>query len=160
MCAMLFLYLVKVLIISIIQSPVPLFTSFAHSYLLSLTVSCLFFFFFSLFLQFFIVLSCLIAVGTNLSQFICIGRFSAVSFQVLGHMKTILVLILGFIFFGKEGLNLHVILGMILAVTGMIWYGNASSKPGGKERRSYLMSIDKSQRHGVLSEQGEHDEKV
>ncbi|XP_010904726.1 UDP-rhamnose/UDP-galactose transporter 6 [Elaeis guineensis] len=109
---------------------------------------------------FFIILSCLIAVGTNLSQFICIGRFSAVSFQVLGHMKTILVLILGFIFFGKEGLNLHVILGMILAVTGMIWYGNASSKPGGKERRSYLMPADKSQRHGVLSERGEHDEKV
>ncbi|XP_072997009.1 UDP-rhamnose/UDP-galactose transporter 6-like isoform X1 [Typha latifolia] len=95
---------------------------------------------------FFILLSCLIAVGTNLSQFICIGRFSAVSFQVLGHMKTILVLILGFIFFGKEGLNAHVILGMILAVVGMIWYGNASSKPGGKERRSYLIP-DRSQRH-------------
>nr|CAD1827725.1 unnamed protein product [Ananas comosus var. bracteatus] len=81
---------------------------------------------------FFIILSCSIAVGTNLSQFICIGRFTAVSFQVLGHMKTILVLILGFIFFGKEGLNLHVVLGMILAVVGMIWYGSASSKPGEK----------------------------
>nr|CAD1817338.1 unnamed protein product [Ananas comosus var. bracteatus] len=39
----------------------------------------------------FIISSCSIAVGTNLSQFICIGRFSAVSFQVIGHMKTILV---------------------------------------------------------------------
>ncbi|KAK8566160.1 hypothetical protein V6N12_059695 [Hibiscus sabdariffa] len=57
--------------------------------------------------MFFIILSCTIAVGTNLSQFICIGRFTAVSFQVLGHMKTILVLTLGFLFFGKEGLNLH-----------------------------------------------------
>ncbi|GAA0185781.1 secondary carrier transporter [Lithospermum erythrorhizon] len=84
----------------------------------------------------FVALSCTIAVGTNLSQFICIGRFTAVSFQVLGHMKTILVLILGFIFFGKEGLNLHVILGMFVAIMGMIWYGNASSKPGGKERIS------------------------
>ncbi|KAK4253075.1 hypothetical protein QN277_010897 [Acacia crassicarpa] len=87
----------------------------------------------------FIFLSCSIAVGTNLSQFICIGRFTAVSFQVLGHMKTIFVLILGFFFFGKEGLNLHVVLGMIIAVAGMIWYGNASSKPGGKERRSYSL---------------------
>ncbi|KAJ8440982.1 hypothetical protein Cgig2_020011 [Carnegiea gigantea] len=83
---------------------------------------------------FFILLSCVIAIGTNLSQFICIGRFSAVTFQVLGHMKTILVLTLGFTFFGKEGLNLHVVLGMIIAIMGMIWYGNASSKPGGKER--------------------------
>ncbi|KAJ0985266.1 hypothetical protein J5N97_003622 [Dioscorea zingiberensis] len=109
---------------------------------------------------FFIILSCTIAVGTNLSQFICIGRFTAVTFQVLGHMKTILVLVLGFIFFGKEGLNLHVVLGMILAVAGMIWYGNASSKPGGKERRSYSLPTDKSQKHGLLSESGELDEKV
>ncbi|XP_054782513.1 UDP-rhamnose/UDP-galactose transporter 6 isoform X1 [Prosopis cineraria] len=91
----------------------------------------------------FIFLSCSIAVGTNLSQFICIGRFTAVSFQVLGHMKTILVLILGFIFFGKEGLNLQVVLGMIIAVAGMVWYGNASSKPGGKERRSHSLPTNK-----------------
>lgn len=57
------------------------------------------------------------------------------SFQVLGHMKTVLVLSLGFLFFGKEGLSLQVVLGMALAVLGMVWYGNASAKPGGKERR-------------------------
>ncbi|KAJ6918966.1 UDP-rhamnose/UDP-galactose transporter 4 [Populus alba x Populus x berolinensis] len=108
----------------------------------------------------FILLSCSIAVGTNLSQFICIGRFSAVSFQVLGHMKTILVLILGFILFGKEGLNLHVVIGMIIAVIGMIWYGNASSKPGGKERRSLSMNGIKPQKHDGLPESTEVDEKV
>ncbi|KAL3504536.1 hypothetical protein ACH5RR_034377 [Cinchona calisaya] len=105
----------------------------------------------------FIVLSCTIAVGTNLSQFICIGRFTAVSFQVIGHMKTILVLILGFLFFGKEGLNLHVVIGMIIAVVGMVWYGNASSKPGGKERYSHS-SRSSQQKHG--SEFSEIDEKV
>ncbi|EOX92326.1 Nucleotide-sugar transporter family protein isoform 3 [Theobroma cacao] len=109
---------------------------------------------------FFIILSCTIAVGTNLSQFICIGRFTAVSFQVLGHMKTILVLILGFIFFGKEGLNLHVILGMVIAVGGMVWYGNASSKPGGKERRIYPVPSNKSQKQDELSDSTETDEKV
>jgi len=43
---------------------------------------------------------------------------------------------MGFFFFGREGLNLHVVIGMIIAVVGMMWYGNASSKPGGKERWS------------------------
>lgn len=104
----------------------------------------------------FVTLSCTIAIGTNLSQFICIGRFTAVSFQVLGHMKTILVLILGFIFFGKEGLNLHVVIGMMIAVLGMIWYSNASTKPGGKERRS--LSLPKQQKHG--SDSTEVDAKV
>ncbi|GAB4854111.1 UDP-rhamnose/UDP-galactose transporter 6 [Ancistrocladus abbreviatus] len=106
----------------------------------------------------FIILSCTIAIGTNLSQFICIGRFTAVSFQVLGHMKTILVLILGFIFFGKEGLNLQVVVGMIIAVLGMIWYGNASSKPGGKERRSHSLPVSRQQKLG--QETPAHDGKV
>ncbi|QCE08056.1 UDP-rhamnose/UDP-galactose transporter 6-like [Vigna unguiculata] len=93
----------------------------------------------------FIFLSCTIAVGTNLSQFICIGRFTAVSFQVLGHMKTILVLTMGFFFFGREGLNVQVVLGMVIAVCGMIWYGNASSKPGGKERLNHSLPTNKTE---------------
>ncbi|XP_044475696.1 UDP-rhamnose/UDP-galactose transporter 6-like [Mangifera indica] len=104
----------------------------------------------------FIILSCTIAVGTNLSQFICIGRFTAVSFQVVGHMKTVLVLFMGFVFFGKEGLNLQVVLGMIIAVIGMIWYSNASTKPGGKERRSHSLPITKQQK----TDSAEHDDKV
>lgn len=110
---------------------------------------------------FFIVLSCFIAVGTNLSQFICIGRFTAVSFQVLGHMKTILVLLLGFLLFGKEGMNMHVVLGMLLAVVGMVWYGNASSKPGAKERWIYPSPGDKAQKDPASSlENGDLDSKV
>ncbi|KAI3891274.1 hypothetical protein MKX03_000102 [Papaver bracteatum] len=92
-------------------------------------------------------------------QFICIGRFTAVSFQVLGHMKTILVLILGFILFRKEGLNPQVVLGMIIAVLGMIWYGNASSKPGGKERcSSHSLPTSRPQKHG--SDTSETDGKI
>lgn len=72
-------------------------------------------------------------------------------------MKTVLVLFLGFLFFGKEGLNLHVVLGMILAVLGMMWYGNASAKPGGKERRSVLPV--RSERHNGGSEDKDGSEK-
>ncbi|KAL3818830.1 hypothetical protein ACJIZ3_004735 [Penstemon smallii] len=107
----------------------------------------------------FIMLSCAIAIGTNLSQFICIGRFTAVTFQVLGHMKTILVLILGFIFFGKEGLNLHVVVGMIVAIFGMMWYGHASSQPGGKER-IHTLSTNKIEEEIGLVKSNELDEKV
>ncbi|KAL7254688.1 hypothetical protein ACSBR1_008937 [Camellia fascicularis] len=108
----------------------------------------------------FILLSCTIAIGTNLSQFICISRFTAVSFQVIGHMKTVLVLILGFTFFGKEGLNLQVVLGMTIAIVGMIWYGNSSSKPGGKERWSPSSLNDKSEKQNGFSEYTELNGKV
>lgn len=67
-------------------------------------------------------------------------------------MKTILVLILGFIFFGKDGLNLQVVLGMAIAIVGMIWYGNASSK------RS--IQTNKPEKQNGLSESSELVEKV
>ncbi|KAK4787014.1 hypothetical protein SAY86_010847 [Trapa natans] len=101
-------------------------------------------------LRAFILLSCTIVVGTNLSQFICIGRFTAVSFQMVGHMKTILVLILGFIFFSKEGLNLQVVLGIIGVVAGMISYENASSKPRDKERLSYSPNFKIGEKYSLL----------
>ncbi|ERN11473.1 hypothetical protein AMTRI_Chr03g138060 [Amborella trichopoda] len=70
---------------------------------------------------FFIMLSCALAVFCNMSQYLCIGRFSAVSFQVLGHMKTVCVLILGWVLF-DSALTPKNIMGMMLAVLGMVIY--------------------------------------
>lgn len=74
-----------------------------------------------LIVQLFILLSCSLAVFCNMSQYLCIGRFSAVSFQVLGHMKTVCVLTLGWLLFDSE-LTLKNIMGMIIAVIGMVIY--------------------------------------
>ncbi|KAB2035741.1 hypothetical protein ES319_D04G174000v1 [Gossypium barbadense] len=70
---------------------------------------------------FFILVSCSLAVFCNISQYLCIGRFSAVSFQVLGHMKTVCVLTLGWLLFDSE-LTFKNILGMAIAVLGMVLY--------------------------------------
>lgn len=68
-----------------------------------------------------ILLSCSLAVFCNVSQYLCIGRFSAVSFQVLGHMKTVCVLTLGWLLFDSE-LTFKNIMGMVIAVVGMVIY--------------------------------------
>ncbi|KAK9806341.1 hypothetical protein WJX72_010712 [[Myrmecia] bisecta] len=75
---------------------------------------------------FILAMSCSCAVLVNVSQFACLGRFSAVSFQVLGHSKTVLVLLGGWLFLGDRvtGKQLG---GMCLAVAGMVMYGMASS---------------------------------
>ncbi|KAI3836755.1 hypothetical protein MKX03_026348 [Papaver bracteatum] len=70
---------------------------------------------------FFILLSCSLAVFCNISQYLCIGRFSATSFQVLGHMKTVAVLTLGWILF-DSALTLKNLLGMAVAILGMVIY--------------------------------------
>ncbi|XP_024925657.3 UDP-rhamnose/UDP-galactose transporter 3-like [Ziziphus jujuba] len=69
----------------------------------------------------FILLSCSLAVFCNVSQYLCIGRFSATSFQVLGHMKTLCVLTLGWLLFDVE-MTFKNIMGMVLAVVGMLIY--------------------------------------
>eukprot|EP00892_Ulva_mutabilis_P000291 jgi/Ulvmu1/10262/UM060_0063.1 len=79
-----------------------------------------------------LLLSCGIAVAVNISQFMCLGRFSAVTFQVTGHAKTVMVL-LGSALFLHEQMQPRQVLGMALAVIGMIAYGYFSSqgaKPG------------------------------
>ncbi|PIA44088.1 hypothetical protein AQUCO_01700006v1 [Aquilegia coerulea] len=68
-----------------------------------------------------ILISCSLAVFCNVSQYLCIGRFSAVSFQVLGHMKTVCILTLGWLLF-DSALSFKNILGMAVAVLGMIIY--------------------------------------
>lgn len=81
----------------------------------------------------FILLSCLLAVVCNLSQYLCIGKFSATSFQVLGHMKTVLVLVLGWVLFDSK-LTVKNLAGMLMAVIGMVLYSWAVEK-GKKEQK-------------------------
>lgn len=46
--------------------------------------------------------------------------------KVLGHSKTVMVLLGGWLFLGDE-LSSRKLLGMTLAVAGMVWYGKASA---------------------------------
>lgn len=85
----------------------------------------------------FISVSCILAVFCNLSQYLCIGKFSATSFQVLGHMKTVLVLVLGFLLFSSP-ITFKNIMGMLMAVVGMVLYSWAVEK-GKKEKEIGLV---------------------
>lgn len=69
----------------------------------------------------FIVLSCLISVSVNFSTFLVIGKTSPVTYQVLGHLKTCLVLAFGYVLLHDpfSGRN---ILGILIAVVGMVLY--------------------------------------
>ncbi|GIL81247.1 hypothetical protein Vretimale_1165 [Volvox reticuliferus] len=75
-----------------------------------------------------LALSCLLAVAVNGTQYLVLGRFSATSFQVLGHAKTLLVLIGGWLLF-DDPINPRKALGMALAFLGMIGYGYFASRP-------------------------------
>lgn len=72
-------------------------------------------------LQGFIVLSCLIAVSVNFSTFLVIGTTSPVTYQVLGHLKTCLVLSFGYIIL-KDPFSARNVVGILIAIFGMGLY--------------------------------------
>ncbi|CAN7139117.1 unnamed protein product [Brassica rapa subsp. narinosa] len=86
---------------------------------------------------FFIVLSCLISVSVNFSTFLVIGKTSPVTYQVLGHLKTCLVLAFGYVLL-KDPFNWRNILGIMVAVIGMVVY-------------SYFCSIETQQKASETS---------
>ncbi|EYU35219.1 hypothetical protein ABFS82_06G124600 [Erythranthe guttata] len=69
----------------------------------------------------FIVLSCLISISVNFSTFLVIGKTSPVTYQVLGHLKTCLVLAFGYVLL-RDPFNWRNIFGILVALVGMILY--------------------------------------
>ncbi|KAL4611810.1 hypothetical protein ACB092_08G152500 [Castanea dentata] len=70
-----------------------------------------------------IILSCLISVFVNFSTFLVIGKTSPspVTYQVLGHLKTCLVLAFGYVLL-HDPFNWRNILGILIALIGMVLY--------------------------------------
>ncbi|XP_029127032.1 UDP-xylose transporter 3 [Cajanus cajan] len=68
-----------------------------------------------------IILSCLISIAVNFSTFLVIGKTSPVTYQVLGHLKTCLVLAFGYIIV-HDPFSWRNILGILVAMVGMILY--------------------------------------
>jgi len=93
--------------------------TWVHEYVFTKTSLCL------------LVSSCMIAILVNYSQFLCLGRFSALSFQVLAHVKTILIFGMGIIIF-EETLSLKLACGITTAMFGIVGYGVAR-KAGTKQ---------------------------
>eukprot|EP00291_Cryptomonas_curvata_P030009 CAMPEP_0172214056 /NCGR_PEP_ID=MMETSP1050-20130122/37949_1 /TAXON_ID=233186 /ORGANISM="Cryptomonas curvata, Strain CCAP979/52" /LENGTH=382 /DNA_ID=CAMNT_0012894983 /DNA_START=279 /DNA_END=1429 /DNA_ORIENTATION=+ len=72
--------------------------------------------------------SCVLAMGVNITNFGLIAKTSVLTFQVVGHAKTCLILSSGFLFFphldAPQEQVLENILGLSIAVAGMILYGH------------------------------------
>ncbi|KAH9606387.1 hypothetical protein KSS87_017291 [Heliosperma pusillum] len=80
----------------------------------------------------FIILSCLIAVLVNFSTFLVIGKTSPVTYQVLGHLKTCLVLGFGYTLLNDPFTERNII-GISVAVLGMGFYSYFCSNESKKK---------------------------
>lgn len=66
--------------------------------------------------------TCLVAVGVNIFTCFLLGKTSAVSYQVVGHLKTVVILIGGYLIFDAHTSS-KVAGGGFVALVGCITYG-------------------------------------
>ena len=103
--------------------------------------NCLFFFLICNFIYFhmqgFIILSCIIAVSVNFSTFLVIGKTSPVTYQVLGHLKTCLVLAFGYTLLHDPFTERNII-GISIALLGMGLYSYFCTQESKKKQSGDL----------------------
>ncbi|KAA3468786.1 putative membrane protein [Gossypium australe] len=85
----------------------------------------------------FIVLSCIISVSVNFSTFLVIGKTSPVTYQVLGHLKTCLVLAFGYTLLHDPFTDRN-ILGILIAIFGMGLYSYFCTQENKKKQADPL----------------------
>ena len=68
--------------------------------------------------------TCVLAILVNFATFAVIGKCSAVTYQVVGHLKTMLVLAFGFVVVGDPVVAANVV-GLTVAFCGMVLYAKA-----------------------------------
>ncbi|XP_043706998.1 UDP-xylose transporter 3-like [Telopea speciosissima] len=101
----------------------------------------------------FIVLSCLISVSVNFSTFLVIGKTSPVTYQVLGHLKTCLVLAFGYALL-RDPFSWRNIFGILIAVVGMILYSyfcNVESQQKAIEASAQLSQAKENESDPLMS---------
>ncbi|KAK9168793.1 hypothetical protein Syun_000933 [Stephania yunnanensis] len=86
----------------------------------------------------FIILSCLISVSVNFSTFLVIGKTSPVTYQVLGHLKTCLVLAFGYTLLHDPFTERNII-GILVAIFGMGLYSYFCTHENKKKQLSDLL---------------------
>eukprot|EP00041_Stephanoeca_diplocostata_P024090 m.602766 g.602766 ORF g.602766 m.602766 type:complete len:338 (-) comp22451_c0_seq5:182-1195(-) len=57
----------------------------------------------------------------SLSTFLMIGATSALTYNIVGHLKTVTILTMGVVVFG-DSMSTKKLMGIALALTGVIWY--------------------------------------
>jgi solute carrier family 35 protein E3 len=74
-----------------------------------------------------ILLSCCFALGVNISNYLVLGKLGPLTYQVVGHLKTVLILLLGFVMFNKTP-DTRNIIGIVIAMTGVVAYSEIKRK--------------------------------
>ena len=75
-----------------------------------------------------------LALLVNLSFFFILGKTSPLTYNVIGHSKTIFLFIIGIVLFGDSFSTIQMV-GFVMALCGTIWYSQMKSPKIPKEEK-------------------------
>jgi solute carrier family 35 protein E3 len=76
-----------------------------------------------------ILVSAVLGLLVNLSTFLVIGATSSLTYNVVGHVKTVIILAGGVVFFG-DSMPLKKLGGIAVAMLGIVWYTQIKMQEG------------------------------
>lgn len=68
-----------------------------------------------------ILFSAALGLLVSLSTFLVIGATSSLTYNIVGHMKTIIILTGGYLYFGDD-MSAIKLIGIVISLSGVIWY--------------------------------------
>lgn len=74
-----------------------------------------------------IFLSCILALGVNITNYLVLGKTSPLTYQVVGHLKTILIILGGVLLLGQQT-NTKNTLGVLIAMFGVVSYSEVKRR--------------------------------
>jgi len=80
-----------------------------------------------------IVVSSVLGLVVTLSTFLFIGATSSLTYNVVGHLKTILIVAAGVFMFGEE-MGLKKGAGLLVALSGIFWYSHIKLEESKKDQ--------------------------
>jgi len=99
-----------------------------------------------------IFLTCMFAALVNFTNYLVIGKTSPLTYQVLGHLKTCLILLLGYTLF-QAPFNPNNVFGILVAVVGMVLYTELKrreSLPPPKPKFEHDDALEMQEKEGLL----------
>ena len=87
-----------------------------------------------------ILLSCMMAVLLNITNYFVLSMTSPLTYQIINHCKTLLVMLSGVVFLGELPTT-KVMFGMLLAVAGVVVYSEENRRQGAmKQQQAGIVS--------------------
>lgn len=97
-----------------------------------------------------IIVSCCFALGVNISNYVVLGKTSPLTYQVLGHLKTVLILVLGVVIFHKE-VDSQNVLGVLVAMVGVVAYTEIKRRETEAQKAQSLAASTSQENIAMLS---------